>query len=794
MLLRLLLDPSLGIGYPFSPFLIATTIVAWYGGVAAGAFALALGLTLGTFFFVSPRYTIFTFDRFSDVVGLLLLLGVGISILLAVAALRNMVRRLAASESRLRHSEQRYRSLVRAASQVVWITDPDGGVVGFPDFPQGTDLVKNDLEAWNWLQVVHPDDRDRVAAAWRQALVTQTPFEIEYRFQFRKGQYGIAHVQGLPVYDDQGKVVEWVGTHADVTDRRRTEEDLRRTVERLELLSQISAQLLAADQPRDIIESLCHRVIDYLGFDVFISYMVDDQSGRLHLDYHHGVPPESIHKNEWLQYKQSVAGRVAVDGHTIVAERILDDPDPSLDLLRADNIRAYACHPLMNQGRVVGTLGFGTRHKDTFTDDERSLMAIVANQVAVAVQRLLLLKSLEQRAAESQAANIAKSQFLATISHEVRTPLNVILGTSDLAGSEPLSPSVRGYMKTIHDSGDMLLALLNDILDFSRVEVGKFTLHPVPFHLRSVLANAINGFSDRAQEKALALTCDIAADIPDHLLGDSVRLQQIVTNLVGNALKFTSKGHVDVHATLDAATPHGVRIRVAVSDTGVGIAPEDQRRIFTPFTQVDSSTTRLFGGTGLGLAIAASLVSLMDGQIGVTSELGQGSTFWFTALFALPAETSAVSDGFVSKSAPLALPVTATSLATPPAARSLYVLLVEDTPANQKLVQRILQKRGHRVDLAGNGAEAVELVKRNGYDAVLMDIQMPVMDGLCATRTIRRLNGASTTRVPIIAMTAYATKNDEDRCMAAGMDAFLAKPIASRTLVEVVERLSLLQA
>ena len=788
---RLLLDPGLQDDYPFIPFFVAVIAATWYGGAGTGTFAFLLGLATGKYFFVSPRYTIFAFDRSSDIVGLVFAIVAGLSILLTIAIRRNVVHRLAASESSLRRSEERYRSLVRSASKVVWITDPDGGVVGFPDFSGETDLTKEDLGGWKWLQIVHPEDRDRVVATWRRALVTQTPFEMEYRIQFRKGHYGIAQVQAIPFYDDQGKVVEWFGTHTDVTERRGVEENLRRTVERLEFLSRISTQLLAADQPRDIIESLCHRVIDYLGFDVFISYMVDEPSGRLHLDYHQGIPLDSMHKNEWLDYKQSVAGWVALDGRAIIAEGILRDPDPRLSLLQADGIRAYACHPLMNQGRVVGTLGFGTRHKDTFTEDERSLMAVVANQVAVAVQRLLLLKSLEQRAAEAQAANIAKSQFLATISHEVRTPLSVILGTTDLACSEPLSPSVRGYMKTIRESGDMLLTLLNDVLDFSRVEVGKFTLQPAPFHLRSIVKRTIDGFSDRVREKGLALTYDIAADIPDHLLGDSVRLQQIITNLVGNAVKFTSKGHIDVQAALEAATPHAVRIRVGVTDTGIGIASENQRRIFAPFTQVDSSTTRLFGGTGLGLAIAASLVSLMEGQIGVTSELGQGSTFWFTAMFALPVETAAVPCG--SKSAALALPETAAGLASP-AARSLYVLLVEDTPANQKLVQRILQKRGHRVDLADNGAEAVELVQRNGYDAVLMDIQMPVMDGLCATRRIRELNSAPNTKVPIIAMTAYATKSDEDRCMDAGMDAFLAKPVTSQTLVEVVERMALLEA
>jgi len=382
---------------------------------------------------------------------------------------------------------------------------------------------------------------------------------------------------------------------------------------------------------------------------------------------------------------------------------------------------------------------------------------------------------LAKEAAED--ANEAKSRFLASISHELRTPMNAILGMTELALGEELPPGARDSLQTVKDSADMLLLLLNEILDFSRIEAGKFSLDPRPFVLRATINETLKALSVKAVEKGLELTCRVMPDVPDCLMGDSVRLRQVLVNLLGNAIKFTDRGTVSLEVDTNWASDAEVELQFVVEDTGVGIAREDQERIFAPFAQAGACATGSRGGTGLGLPIAASIVEMMGGRIALESEPDRGSTFSFTTKFGRTAAT------------PLpqrpAAPVVQVA-----AARPLRVLLAEDTPANQKLVVRILAKRGHEVQVAENGAKAVDLAQSQAFDVVLMDVQMPVLDGFQATIAIRGLQQQTNRRVPIIAMTAYAMKGDQERCLAAGMDAYLSKPISSRELVEVVERLA----
>ena len=440
----------------------------------------------------------------------------------------------------------------------------------------------------------------------------------------------------------------------------------------------------------------------------------------------------------------------------------------------------------------------------------------MARAIRYAIDRKRAEAALLDAKAAAEAASAAKSQFLANMSHELRTPMNAILGMIDVALPKATDPIVQDCLRTAKGSADLLLTLLNDLLDSAKIESGKLELESAPLSLRRMLDQITRVLAVRASERGLCFYFHMPEGTPDAVVGDRMRLQQVLLNLAGNAIKFTERGEVEVRLRVvegeeglgigdwglgircresDAAAlppsnpqsrrsersdipnppPPSVTLEFAVRDTGIGIPPFGQERLFKPFAQADVSMARRFGGTGLGLSICRSLVEMMGGRIWVESELGKGSTFTFTVRLPLAKELPADFE------APLAIPAAASA--------RLRVLLVEDNPANQKLATYILQDRGHVVEIAEDGQEAVGLTRQNRYDVILMDVQMPGMNGLEATAAIRdREDGDS--RVPIIAMTAHAMRGDRDRCLAAGMDGYLSKPVNAQEMIGLVERLA----
>ncbi|QDU38185.1 Signal transduction histidine-protein kinase BarA [Maioricimonas rarisocia] len=535
--------------------------------------------------------------------------------------------------------------------------------------------------------------------------------------------------------------------------------------------------------------------------------------------------------------------------------------------------------------------------------------ATIERNISDRKQRMAELRHAKEQAEQ---ANLAKSEFLANISHELRTPMNAIIGMVELSlFDETLPARLRDYLDTARDSAHILLALLNDLLDFSRMEAGRFELEHDPFRIRRVVSEAMRILSLRAHEKGLELTHEVDADVPDLLEGDARRLRQIVINLVGNAIKFTEGGDVTVRVSVDSIDSDSTRLLIAVRDTGIGIPEDQQATIFAPFTQIDASTTRQQGGTGLGLAICRELVEKMGGKIWLESQLGHGTTFYCTPRFrvlddddtgprsngkfireqrilvvddnatnrrileetltrwgprvsvatngyealeqiqAANAEkdpftvllvdalmpdmdgftlietlqtrpsmrgatilmlSSADRNTFEDRCRELAVksflekpisqstlhdaiatalnvepPRAVTQRTISPAANPLRVLVAEDTPANRKVVEAILARRGHEPVTAANGREAVEKLISEDFDLILMDVQMPGMDGLQATQAVRKLDDPKKASIPIVAMTAHALKRDRQRCLEAGMDGYIAKPIDAATLINLVE-------
>lgn len=529
-------------------------------------------------------------------------------------------------------------------------------------------------------------------------------------------------------------------------------------------------------QQRETARELTEQILDQLPIPVFLK----DREGRfvrfnrqfqefyqLTREQLMGARIEDFTPAGWASVTQQEDSLAWRTGLMVSSERRVTQIDPPIDLV-VNRI-------VINSGGESYLLGFS---------------------IDVSEQRAA--RDAMQRAVESaQAASRAKSEFLANMSHEIRTPMNGILGMTELVLESDLAPEQRDDIALVKASADALLTIVNDILDFSKIEAGKLDLEEVPFDLRMLVRETVRSMALRAQQKGLQLRCDVPGQIPRTMKGDPGRLRQVLINLLGNAIKFTQQGSVTLALSLGRETEDRCEIEFAVSDTGIGIPLEKQQLIFEAFSQVDGSTTRQFGGTGLGLTICRRLVILMQGDIAVASEPGKGSVFRFRiplghAAIELPPDQGDEEVADAPDAGLILAPHSAVHKEG--GGNGLRILLAEDNPVNQRLALRLLEKMGHRITVVDNGLDALERTVQGGFDLILMDVQMPELDGLTAARRIRQWEVAHGGHVPIIAMTARAMQGDRERCLEAGMDDYLSKPIDSERLRQLVSRFHVEQA
>ena len=697
-----------------------------------------------------------------------------------LAAVFNNITDRKKAEQKILENRSFLNSLLNSIPIPVFYKDISGNYLGFNKaFEDFFGTTAKELVGKSVFDI-SPSERARIYHQ-KDIEVFENPDSIqvyESKVKNYHGQELSVIFQKAALLDNSGQVMGLIGAVFDITRRKALEESIQHKEARQKIIARISSSFI--NSTRDNIDAKINYMLAACGefLKVDRAYLFKFSKDEKYLTNTHEWCASGV-ESAMDQLQDFPLSSTPMLKEKIHKRELMLVPDvdslpdiPDKNILQAQQVKTVLCTPMVKSDALIGYLGFDwVRSVYDISDEEREMLNILGNILSDALIKVEIEKEMIQARRQAEAANLAKSEFLANMSHEIRTPMNTITGMIHLARKTNPDPDMLNYLNKIDTSARSLLGILNDILDFSRIEAGKLELEKVAFSLDKLMTSLLDIVENNARQKGLILNCAIEPGTPDKYYGDSTRLLQILLNLTSNAIKFTDQGKISVHAAVHGYPPEEhvpgqlIDLIFSVSDTGIGIEQQKAEHLFDPFIQADASFTRRYGGTGLGLAITKQLVEMMNGSIDVQAAEGQGSIFTFRVQL----ETASADEQMEPSSSHTTIQN---------CLQGKRVLLVEDNAINRELARELLLEMGVEVIEAANGSQGVRLAQSEEFDIILMDIQMPEMDGIEATRKIRELETeAGQSRKPIIAMTAHAMAEDREKSLSAGMDDHLTKPV-----------------